>query len=101
MDEKKYFEDEDEENKNYTLVENLKKAYISEIFSPTIFKFKTNEVNYLLSKIQEKADEIFTGVESKSEKNLKNSIIQLEIERIKYLICSYLKVRLRKVKKKN
>jgi GINS complex subunit 4 len=95
----KYFEKSEEESEEIEIdyIGIIKKGLLNEIYSPEILKYKEKEIKHLLIKIEEKMDEIYTNIQEKKNEGLKINIIQLEIERIKYLISSYLRIRLKKV----
>jgi GINS complex subunit 4 len=79
---------------NISHIEILKKNFISERFSPDILPYQKNSVEFLLNGI-EKQQETLNNEQDPKIVNLK----LIEIERLKYLISSYLRTRLQKVKK--
>jgi GINS complex subunit 4 len=77
---------------NVSHVEILKKHFISERFCPDILPYQKNSVEFLLNGI-EKQQETLNNEHDPKIVNLK----LIEIERLKYLISSYLRTRLQKV----
>lgn len=92
------FDDEGEvENKDPAI---LRRALFNERASPRILPFEQRvvvELTEIISHQQAVCDEILEDPKSTADDKFAVSLYQMEIDRLKYLIASYLRTRLRKI----
>ena len=91
------FDDMDDEDVSDVLV--LTKAVLSERGSPQILPFENvvNDLNRVVVHQQKMVDEALEDPERSEDEKFAASLYQMEIDRIKYLVSSYLRTRLRKI----
>ncbi|XP_045476826.1 DNA replication complex GINS protein SLD5 [Harmonia axyridis] len=75
------------------LIQIIEEAWLNEKFSPEILPNKIEYIELLLGQLTAMEE----NLNNTSDKDLKKSIHQLEVERLKYLVCSYLRIRLEKI----
>ena len=77
------------------VLKRLEEAWLNEKFSPEILENKSPIVECILEQIQEMED----NIDRAKKGDFKVSIHRLEINRIRYIVSSYLRTRLRKIEK--
>lgn len=75
------------------LIEIMEEAWINEKFAPEILPHKYEVVELLLGQIQYFEEKL----EDLDSKDLQKNIRQMEIDRLRYLVSSYLRNRLEKI----
>ena len=89
--------DEDDDEIEVTaqeVYEKLKEAWLNEKFSPELLESKIELVDCMLVQVKE----IENGMSDKSKtKDLVSSLQKIELERVKFVIASYLRERLKKI----
>ena len=88
--------DEFTTDENSFHVKIIKKFLIAERFSPELFPYQKESIEFLVNGIEEQEENLNEDLKNPIISNLK----QNEIERLKFLISSYLRTRIQKVKKK-
>ncbi|OQS06359.1 hypothetical protein THRCLA_01599 [Thraustotheca clavata] len=82
-------------------IDRLREAWINELNAPEILDFQSELMEEILEQVQnqqEFVDEISRDQEKMTEERaFANKLYQMEIDRIKYMIASYLRVRLSKI----
>lgn len=89
-------ENEDEDTEEITpaqLIEIVEEAWLNEKFAPEILPQKIDYIECLLSQISAMQQ----NLESVEYSDIKKGIHQLEVDRLKYLTSSYLRIRLNKI----
>lgn len=84
---------QDEQLTAAELIETMEEAWINEKFAPEVLPHKYEVVELLLGQIQyfeERVDDL-------DNKDFQKNIRQMEIDRLRYLISSYLRKRLEKI----
>ncbi|KAL3280370.1 hypothetical protein HHI36_017859 [Cryptolaemus montrouzieri] len=76
-----------------TLVKIIEEAWLNEKFSPEILPNKQEYVDLLLGQLAAMDD----NLENASDRDIKKGVHQLEVDRLKFLVCSYLRTRLEKI----
>ncbi|XP_067657589.1 DNA replication complex GINS protein SLD5-like [Haliotis asinina] len=90
--------EEDEEVETMTAAEVLQKleeAWLDEKFSPDLLEAKTDLVDCMLEQITAMEE----NIRSAKKGDFKVSIHRMEIDRIRYVLSSYLRLRLEKIEK--
>ena len=75
---------------------SLRRAWLQEKFAPEILFYKSEILLSLSSRIQT-VQEILSNPVTDATEAFKNNLYQLEMDRVQYLIASYLRIRLQKV----
>ncbi|EIE76544.1 hypothetical protein RO3G_01248 [Rhizopus delemar RA 99-880] len=80
-------------------VAELTKVWMDERNAPEVLKYRRDLVESLLDAVEKQSEKIFESMElnSDSDSRFIHMLLQTEIERIKYLLKSYLRTRLFKV----
>ena len=81
------------------LVEQISKAIIKERESPEILQYETDMITSLEKLILSQEEALDETSASTTTENFFNSIYKLEVERMKYLLKTYLRTRLFKIEK--
>lgn len=81
------------EQRQRNFLKELKELWISEKFCPELLKFNQDVVDHFLAEIEKKQDII-----EKEKDTIILHIYSLEMDRLKFLLSSYLRTRLKKVK---
>ncbi|KAF0700581.1 Aste57867_8917 [Aphanomyces stellatus] len=93
-------EDFPQENLNED-VEYLRIAWSNELNSPELLSFQSDLISDMVEQVQNQqsfVDEIAADTEAlNDERAFTNKLYQMEIDRIKYMIASYLRLRLMKI----
>eukprot|EP01027_Heterolobosea_sp_BB2_P015760 GEZU01022538.1.p1 GENE.GEZU01022538.1~~GEZU01022538.1.p1 ORF type:complete len:177 (+),score=30.54 GEZU01022538.1:128-658(+) len=76
----------------------LKSAWLNETFCPEILEYKSEAVEVLKNYVEQKQMELSSGVDDVKEA-FRANIYQLEVDRVQYLLKSYLRERLKKIEK--
>ncbi|KYR00701.1 GINS complex subunit 4 [Tieghemostelium lacteum] len=84
------------DNQNY--LNRLKQCWINEKFSPDLLNFEGELVAFIMEQIEEKEKNISEDIKNSSHQFTAN-LYEMEIERLKYIIKCYLKIRLKKIEK--
>uniref|UniRef100_A0A6V7HNT6 DNA replication complex GINS protein SLD5 n=1 Tax=Bracon brevicornis TaxID=1563983 RepID=A0A6V7HNT6_9HYME len=87
--------DGDEEKTAAELLTDLEKAWLNEKFAPEILPHKSNHVDCLLHHISYMEE----NLRRLPKGDLRLSIHRMEIDRIRYLVSSYLRMRLEKIER--
>lgn len=87
--------DEDEEITAETVLKTLQRAWQNERLSPEILPHCNDMVECMLGQIQH----MERNINKLPKTDLRVSIHKMELSRIKFIICNYLKVRLNKIEK--
>ena len=77
------------------VLKQLEEAWLNEKFAPEILENKSDIVDCILEQIQEMED----NIDRAKNGDFKVSIHRLEINRIRYIVSSYLRTRLHKIEK--
>lgn len=88
--------DNDEEQIEYTpaeVIQILEEAWVNEKFAPEILPHKAEVVDCLLGQISVMEE----NLQNLSCTDFRKSIYQMEVERLRFLISSYLRTRLEKI----
>ncbi|OQR87755.1 hypothetical protein ACHHYP_08099 [Achlya hypogyna] len=97
-----FAEDIPEDNLNED-VDHLRVAWVNELNSPEILDFKGELLEDMFEQVQNQqafVDEIARDqAKMTEERAFANKLYQMEIDRIKYMIASYLRIRLAKIEK--
>ncbi|XP_060519088.1 DNA replication complex GINS protein SLD5 [Cylas formicarius] len=97
MEEIEDFEfEEDEERENLTageLIQRMEEAWLNEKFAPEILPNKDQEVDCLLGQISY----MEKNLESLPSTDFRKAIHQMEVDRLQFLVTSYLRMRLEKI----
>ncbi|CAB3989451.1 DNA replication complex GINS SLD5 [Paramuricea clavata] len=88
-------EDEGEEVTAAEVLERLEQAWLNEKFAPELLESKVELVECMLDQIKEMEE----NLKEAGKGDLVGSLHRLEIQRIRYVISSYLKIRLKKIEK--
>ncbi|XP_028391094.1 DNA replication complex GINS protein SLD5-like [Dendronephthya gigantea] len=95
LNESEVNEDDEEEVTAAEVLERLEQAWLNEKFAPELLESKVELVECMLDQIKEMEENL-----KEAEKgDLAGSLHRLEIQRIRYVISSYLKIRLKKIEK--
>ncbi|KAL0086055.1 hypothetical protein J3Q64DRAFT_1487747 [Phycomyces blakesleeanus] len=88
-------------NENYDddQVTALTHAWINERNSPELLKYKRRLVESLLDKLREKIDNVLDSTTVDAKNMFVSVVYETEVERVRYLIKSYLRARLFKIEK--
>ncbi|XP_004928487.1 DNA replication complex GINS protein SLD5 isoform X1 [Bombyx mori] len=89
------FSDDEEEVTAETVLKTLQSAWQNERLSPEILPHQNDMVECMLGQIQH----MERNINKLSKTDLRTSIHKMEISRIKFIICNYLKTRLNKIEK--
>ncbi|KAJ5078762.1 sld5 protein [Anaeramoeba ignava] len=81
------------------LIPDLEKAWINEKNSPEIFPFNETLVNETQNQLNKQESFIFQQQSQNQTPTFILNLYETEIERIKFLLRSYLRIRLRKIEK--
>ncbi|XP_044759808.1 DNA replication complex GINS protein SLD5 [Coccinella septempunctata] len=88
---------EDEENELVlspaALIQVMEEAWLNEKFAPEVLPNKIEFVELLLGQLTAMEENLINA----SDKDIKKGIHQLEVDRLKFLVCSYLRIRLEKI----
>nr|CAB3249065.1 DNA replication complex GINS protein SLD5-like [Phallusia mammillata] len=90
--------EEDSEDEQFTaaqVLEKLEEAWMNEKLSPNLMECKSEIVECILEQMQEMEDNINRAKKG----DLKVSLHRLELDRIRYVLSSYLRCRLEKIEK--
>ncbi|CAK4674431.1 hypothetical protein LEN26_000184 [Aphanomyces euteiches] len=89
-----------EENLNED-VDSLRVAWMNELNSPELLSFQTDLISDMVEQVQNQqsyVDEIAADTAAMTEeRSFANKLYQMEIDRIKYMLASYLRIRLMKI----
>ncbi|RHY30464.1 hypothetical protein DYB32_004308 [Aphanomyces invadans] len=89
-----------EENLNED-VALLRDAWVNELNAPELLSFQTDLISDLVEQVQNQqsyVDDMSADVATLTEeRSFTNKLYQMEIDRIKYMLASYLRIRLRKI----
>lgn len=77
-------------------VRDLRRAWINEKVAPLILPYKEELVERIASRISSQEDFI-RNMASERREELSNTLYQMELDRVKYLLRSYLRDRLKKI----
>eukprot|EP01080_Neovahlkampfia_damariscottae_P005939 gene5939-9769_t len=80
---------------NISHLSNIKKSLIQERFSPEILPYQKESIKFLIDGLEEQEENLINESKNPIVSNLK----QFEIERLKYLISTYLRTRIQKIEK--
>lgn len=75
------------------VIELMEEAWINEKFAPEILPHKSEVVDCLLGQVSY----MESNLENLESKDFKKSIHQLEVDRLRFLVSSYLRIRLEKI----
>lgn len=93
LDEVEDMSEDGEETTAEQLVKDLHAAWVNEKKSPTLLDAKPEVVECVLDQIKEMQN----NIEQQNDASLKISIHQLEVERIRFVLTSYIRCRLTKL----
>ncbi|ETV94897.1 hypothetical protein, variant 1 [Aphanomyces invadans] len=89
-----------EENLNED-VALLRDAWVNELNAPELLSFQTDLISDMVEQVQNQqsyVDDMSADVATLTEeRSFTNKLYQMEIDRIKYMLASYLRIRLRKI----
>lgn len=92
-------EDEDDDDEEAMtapeVLQKLEEAWLNEKFSPELLPVKSNLVECMLAQI----NAMETNIENAKKADLRVSIHRMEIDRIRFVVSSYLRHRLAKIEK--
>ncbi|XP_046849958.1 DNA replication complex GINS protein SLD5-like [Xenia sp. Carnegie-2017] len=88
-------EDNDEEVTAAEVLKRLEQAWLNEKLAPELLESKIELVECLLEQIKEMEENLKNAVKG----DLVGSLHKLEIQRIRYIISNYLKIRIKKIEK--
>jgi GINS complex subunit 4 len=86
-------EEEEEEITPSELIEKLKQSWLNEKFAPDLLEHKTAVVECIIDQIKH----MERNIKSARTGDFRISLHKLEIDRIKYMLHSYLRLRIKKV----
>ncbi|EGC35173.1 hypothetical protein DICPUDRAFT_79109 [Dictyostelium purpureum] len=84
--------DNDENN----LLNKLKTIWINEKFAPNLLDYQNEIISNVMEKIEEKEALCTEGIQNKSHQ-FTADIYEMEIERLKYIVKCYLRLRIKKI----
>lgn len=84
--------------KNSTMVTRLKTAWQNEQLAPDLLKYEHEVLEYLLEATR-KQQEIIDKQSNSIESHFQAQLLSMELERVKYMLQSYLRIRLWKIQK--
>lgn len=88
--------DEDEEAMTAAeVLQKLEEAWLNEKFAPELLENKSDIVECMMSQIQEMEE----NIQRAKKGDFKVSLHRMEIDRIRYVLSSYLRIRLKKIEK--
>src|SRR5690554_1527143 len=93
--------DEDEEKQDKLgayHIDILTQAWINEKFAPDILPYKKESVDFLIEKLKKRQEELLEDLEDSSQALIRN-LMQMEYERIRFIVTSYLRTRIQKIEK--
>ncbi|RNA08804.1 DNA replication complex GINS SLD5 [Brachionus plicatilis] len=88
--------DEDDEEEEITpaeLIEKLQQSWLNEKFSPELLEHKTPVVECIIEQIKHMEN----NIRSAKKGDFRIAIHKLELDRIKYMLYSYLRIRIKKI----
>ncbi|CAH0557614.1 unnamed protein product [Brassicogethes aeneus] len=85
--------DEDEQLTPAEVIELMEEAWLNEKFAPEILPHKFDVVECLLGQITYMED----NIQNLESKDFRKTIHQLEVDRLRFLVCSYLRTRIEKI----
>lgn len=91
-------DDEKETSLGKQHIEELTQAWINEKFAPDILPYKQKSVDYLLTQLKKRQEDLLEDLEDSSQALARN-LMQMEFERIRYIVASYLRTRLHKIER--
>lgn len=91
-------EDGEDDEDTSVLVEQMKAALLNEKAAPDVLHFEEKLVDNLLESLQSQQKVLDTNVFT-ADAQFYAALYQMEIDRVKYLVASYLRTRLAKLKK--
>jgi GINS complex subunit 4 len=89
-----HYLDELDDNISNSHLKSLKQSWVSERGAPDLFEFNYDAFEFLQKEITRKQDEL-----DDEKDDILSHIYTLEVDRMKYLISSYLRTRLTKIEK--
>lgn len=78
-------------------VSSLRRAWLQEKFSPELLAYRTSLLHALALSIDAQQQGPLAAQVEDALQAFRNNLIQLELDRVHYLIASYLRIRLQKV----
>ncbi|KAN0034310.1 hypothetical protein ACTFIV_000807 [Dictyostelium citrinum] len=85
-------------NKELTLLDKLKRAWINEKYAPNLLNYEEDIIKEVMEKIEEK-ESLCASAISNINLQFTANIYEMEIERLKYIIKCYLVQRIKKIDK--
>ncbi|KAJ8577331.1 hypothetical protein ON010_g1876 [Phytophthora cinnamomi] len=90
----------DRENLNEDVV-NMRALWVNELNAPEILPYNEEMVTEMLEQVRNQQEYVDSVYEDRAqlteEKSFVNKLYQMEIDRLRYMVSSYLRTRLRKV----
>lgn len=97
-----YEESQDEDRPTVTRLSLLKEAWLNELGAPEILHYEKELVEHFKNALDIKEASIQeqeTNLENKKENILMGLVLQMEMDRVRYVLTSYLRTRLKKIEK--
>ncbi|ETL91524.1 hypothetical protein L917_09920 [Phytophthora nicotianae] len=92
----------DQENLNED-VQRMRTLWVNELNAPEILQYDEEMVSEMLEQIRNQQEYVDSVYEDRTqlteEKSFVNKLYQMEIDRLRYMVSSYLRTRLRKIEK--
>ncbi|ETI45012.1 hypothetical protein F443_10314 [Phytophthora nicotianae P1569] len=92
----------DQENLNED-VQHMRTLWVNELNAPEILQYDEEMVSEMLEQIRNQQEYVDSVYEDRTqlteEKSFVNKLYQMEIDRLRYMVSSYLRTRLRKIEK--
>ncbi|POM61212.1 hypothetical protein PHPALM_29808 [Phytophthora palmivora] len=84
-------------------VERVRRLWVNEMNAPEILQYDEEMVSEMLEQIRNQQEYVDSVYEDRTqlteEKSFVNKLYQMEIDRLRYMVSSYLRTRLRKIEK--